>query len=63
MNGPRGDYTKWSKSDRERQIATCMWNLKKTNNNRQKTKLWLPKGVGDSVAIISFGLIDTRYYI
>ena len=51
MNGPRGDYTKWSKSDRERQIATCMWNLKKTNNNRQKTKLWLPKGVGDSVGM------------
>ena len=33
MNGPRNDHTKWSKSDRGRQISydiyTYMWNLKK----------------------------------
>ena len=32
MNGPRDYHTKWSKSDRERQILydiTYMWNLKK----------------------------------
>ena len=32
MDGPRDDHTKWSKSDRERQILydiTYMWNLKK----------------------------------
>ena len=32
MDGPRGYHTKWSKSDRERQIAyniTYMWNQKK----------------------------------
>ena len=31
MDGPRDDHTKWSKSDRERQIPydiTYMWNLK-----------------------------------
>ena len=32
MDGPRNNHTKWSKSDRERQIpydTTGMWNLKK----------------------------------
>ena len=32
MDGPRDDHTKWSKSDRERQISydiAYMWNLKK----------------------------------
>ena len=32
MNGPREYYTKWSKSDRERQMSydiTYTWNLKK----------------------------------
>ena len=32
MDGPRDDYAKWSKSDRERQISydtTYMWILKK----------------------------------
>ena len=31
MDGPRGYHTKWSKSERERQIPfgiTYMWNLK-----------------------------------
>ena len=32
MDGPRGYHTKWSKSDRERQVSCdfpYMWNLKK----------------------------------
>ena len=35
MDGPRDDHTKWSKSDREKQIPydiTYMWNLKKDTN-------------------------------
>ena len=36
MDGPRDDHTKWSKSDKERQILydiTYMWNLKKNDKN------------------------------
>ena len=57
MDGPRDDHTKWSHSDRERQISyviTYTWNLKKNDTNEliyktdidsqiQKTNLWLPK--------------------
>ena len=35
MDGPRAYYTKWSKSERERQIPykiTYMWNLKYDTN-------------------------------
>ena len=35
MNGLGGQYAKWNKSDRERQILydiTYMWNLKNTTN-------------------------------
>ena len=35
VDGPRDDHTKWSKSDRIRQIPygiTYMWNLKKNTN-------------------------------
>ena len=35
MDGPRDYHTKWSKSDRERQISydiTYIWNLKKVTN-------------------------------
>ena len=35
MDGPRDYHTKWSKSDREKQISndvTYMWNLKKETN-------------------------------
>ena len=56
MDGPRDYHTKWSKSDRERQISydvTYMWNLKKykwtylQNRNRPtdiKNKLMVTKG-------------------
>ena len=36
MDGPRDDHTKWSKSERERQISydvAYMWNLKKNDTN------------------------------
>ena len=40
MDGPRGHFEKWNKSNRERQILydfTYMWNLKnKTNKTEQK---------------------------
>ena len=44
MDGPRGYHTKWSKSDRERQILydiTYMWNLKNiyTNELIYKTEI------------------------
>ena len=37
MDGPRGYYAKWNKSDRERQILydfTYMWNLKNKTNEQ-----------------------------
>ena len=37
VDGPRGYYAKWNKSDRERQIPydfTCMWNLKNKTNEQ-----------------------------
>ena len=40
MDGPRGYYAKWNKSDRERQILyafTHMWHIKK-NQTRQKQR-------------------------
>ena len=43
MDGPRDDHTKWSKSDRERQISCdipYMWNLKNdTNELTYKTEM------------------------
>ena len=53
MDGPRDDHTKWSKSERERQISydvAYMWNLKKmvpiheTDSQIQKKNLQLPVG-------------------
>ena len=57
MDGPRGYYAKWNKSDRERQMPydfTYMWNLKKwykwtylQNRNRLtdiENKLMVTKG-------------------
>ena len=57
MDEPRDYHTKWSKSDRERQIAfdiTYMWNLKKwckwtylQNRNRDvENKFMVAKGEG-----------------
>ena len=40
VDGPKGCYAKWNKSDREKHIPynfTYMWNLKnKVNNNKKK---------------------------
>ena len=57
MDGPRDDHTKWSKSDRERQISydtTYTWNLKydtnepvyeiETESQTYLTDWWLPRG-------------------
>ena len=57
MDGPRDDHTKWSKSERERQIPyniTYIWHLKYDTNEliykteadsqTQRTDLWLPRG-------------------
>ena len=41
MDGPRGYYAKWSKSDTKRQIPydfTYMWNIKKEQNKWLKRK-------------------------
>ena len=55
---PQGQYAKWNKSDRERQILselTYMWNLKK-QCIKHKTDLWLPevgkKGWGKWVKVV-----------
>ena len=76
-DGPRDYYTKWSKSERERQIPydiTYMWNLKiryKTylwNKNRLtdiENRLVVAKGEGrvGEGWIRSLGLADGIYYI
>ena len=57
IDGPRDYHTKWSKSDRERQISydllICgIWKKDtneltyKTDPQISKTNLWLPKGKG-----------------
>ena len=59
VDGPRDYFTKWNKSEGERQIPhdiTYMWNLKydtnefiyktETDSQTQKTNLWLPKWKG-----------------
>ena len=49
INGPRGHYAKWNKSDRESQILndlSYMWNLEKNLKKKQKlidTDWWLSK--------------------
>ena len=75
MDGPRNYHTKWSKSERERQIPyniTYMWNLKydtneliyETKTDSQRTDLWLPRGRGVREGWIgSMGLVDGNYYI
>ena len=58
MNGPRDFDTKWSKSDRERQIlyySTYMWNLKYDSNEL----IYKTEAVTDP----GNRLADTNYYI
>ena len=77
MDGPRADYTKQSRSGKEKQIPydiTYMWNLKydineliyKTDSQIQRTDLWLPRGksakaVGGEGWIRSLGLADANH--
>ena len=57
IDATRDYHTKWSKSERERQIPydiTYMWNLKydtnepiyETHSQTKKANLWLPRGKG-----------------
>ena len=79
MDGPRDDHTKWSKSERERQIPydiTHMWNLilkmiqmnlftklKQTHRHRKKPYGY-QRGKGVGDGYIrDLGLTDTHYYI
>ena len=75
MDGPRDYHTKWSKSDRERQISyniTYMWNLKyETDELIYETgrltdvenRCVVAKGQGSVEGWIgSLGLADTNYY-
>ena len=77
MDGPRDDHTKWSKSDRERQISydiAYMWNLKYDTNelylqNRNRltdieNRLVVAKGEGVGEGRTErLGPADANYYI
>ena len=77
MDGPRDYLTKWSKSERERQIPyaiTYMWNLKYDKMNLSVKQKWTHRyrehtygcqGWGDMGGgwIGSLGLADANYYI
>ena len=76
MDATRDYHTKWSKSDRERQISydtANMWNLKydtsepiyetETDSQTQRTDLWLPRGRGVGEGWIgSLGLAGANSY-
>ena len=70
MNGPRDYHTKWSQSERERQIPydiTYMWDLKSDTNELTceiETDSWLPRrgGWGEGWTG-NLGLVDANYYI
>ena len=76
MDGPRDYYTKWNKSEREKQMSydiTYTWNLKydtnqliyetETDSQTHSTDLWLPRGRVRERWIRSLGLADINYYI
>ena len=76
MDGPRDYYTKWNKSEREKQMSydiTYTWNLKydtneliyetETDSQTHSTDLWLPRGTVRERWIRSLGLADINYYI
>ena len=75
-NHPTTDFhTKWSKSERKRQIPndiTDMWNLKygtneptyKNQTYRHREQAWVAKGEGEGLGWMgSLGLVDANYYI
>ena len=77
MDGPRGYYANWSKSDRERQIPydlAYMWNLKDKTNEQTKQKqthryreqtgdCQVGKGLGaeNGEGISKYKLVITKY--
>ena len=75
MDGPIDDHTRWSESERERQMpcdTTYTWNLNydtneliyktETESQTKRTKLWLTKGKGGKKGINKeFGI--SRYKI
>ena len=73
MNGLRDYCTKWSQSDRERQLLydiTYAWNLKNNTNGLTKqkqthieNKRMVTKGEGREGWIRSVGLTDTHHCI
>ena len=49
VDGPWGNYAKWNKSDRERQILydlTYVWNVKYWISLKQRVEWWFPGPVG-----------------
>ena len=74
MDATRDSHTKWSKSERERQIPydiTYMWNLKygttesiystETNSQTWRTDLWLRRERGEGVEWTgSLGLVNAN---
>ena len=75
MDRLRDYHTKWSQSDRERQISydiTYMWNLKnwykwtylqKRNRHRHRKQIYdYQRGKGGEGYIRRLGLTDTHYY-
>ena len=75
MDAARDYHTKWSKTEKEKQIShdsTHLWNLKydttepiyKRDLWTQRTDLWLPggKGLGEGWSG-SLGLADVSFYI
>ena len=76
MDGPRGYYAKWNKSDRERQKPydfTYLWTLKydtneliyktETDNRHRKQTYGYQRGRGGEGYTTSLGLTYTHYYI
>ena len=61
MDGPRGDYTKWNKSERERQIPydiSYKWNLKHDTN-----ELIYDTETDSQTQRTDMGLADANYYM
>ena len=75
MDGPRDYHTKWSKSEKERQISsiTYMWNLnithmnlfteqKQTHRHKRQTYGYQRENAGGETGW-EFGLVDANYYV
>ena len=61
MDGPRGCYAKWNKSNRERQMLcnlTFMWNLKKNKLMDTENRLMVDRGW--EVGVGEMGEVDKK---